>query len=399
MKTRRHGIPLLVLAAFAFVAGLAGLFRDRFEAGDIYPAYSTLRSDPMGCRALYEALRNYPGVEVSRVFSQADYRARDPGSVFLYLGGKAWPGGLPGAGMKDLDSLARAGNRIVLAFTPRGPDSEGDALPEDSLEATADSARASAAPSVPGKSTPAAKVDSTRKRGFLLALDTAAGGRSPAVSLRDARDTLPWISRLYFDSLESPWTVLYRRDSLPVIVERSLGKGSMVLIADSYWASNEALFRFLPGRLLSLLVSGQSRLLFDERHLGLHQDDSLVDLLVKYRLHLLLPSLLLLLLAYFWKIRSGFDPSEIAVAASPTSAESSGGTGLAGLLRRNIPADELLGNCYSQWKETEGGSSAVVRRVDVEAGRILAGNADAKGASLIEDYRKIQSLINQRNTK
>lgn len=413
MKPRVHGVPLLVLAAIAFVAGLAGLFRDRFEAGDIYPAYSTLRSDPMGCRALYEALRGYPGMEATRVYSQADYRDQGPGSVFLYFGAQAGPYGIRDADMKALDSLARAGNRIVLGFAPRGPDSRWEPMPEDSAEAaadsvkattdslksTADSAKASGAPSGPAKNLPAAKRDPSRIRGFHLALDTAAGRRSPASALGNIQDTLPWIGSLYFDSLESPWSVLYLRDSLPVMVERPLGKGSMVLIADSYWASNEALFAFLPGRLLSLLAAGHSRLLFDERHLGLHRNDSLVDLLVKYRMHLLLPSLLLLLLAYVWKLRSAFDAPETAGAPSRSPAEPLGGAGLAGLLRRNIPAGELLGNCYSQWKETEGGSSAVVRRVDVEAGRILAGDADAKAASLIEDYRKIQGLINQRNSK
>lgn len=399
MKPRVHGVPLLVLAAIAFVAGLAGLFRDRFEAGDIYPAYSSLRSDPMGCRAMYEALRGYPGMTVSRVFSQADYRDQGPGSVFLYFGATAGPEGIRKADMRVLDSLAREGNRIVLSFAPRGPDSRWEPMPEDSAEAAADSLKASGAPSGPAKKLPAAKRDSSRIRGFHLALDTAAGRRSPASALGNIQDTLPWISRLYFDSLEGPWAVLYLRDSLPVMVERPLGKGSMVLIADTYWASNEALFAFLPGRLLSLLAAGHTRLLFDERHLGLHRNDSLVDLLVKYRMHLLLPSLLLLLLAYFWKLRSAFDAPETAVASSRSPAEPLGGAGLAGLLRRNIPAGELLGNCYSQWKETEGGSSAVVRRVDAEAGRILAGDADAKAASLIEDYRKIQGLINQRNSK
>lgn len=380
--------------------GLAGLFRDRFEAGDIYPAYSTLRSDPMGCQALYQALRKYPGVEVSRVFSEADYRSRGPGSVVLVFGGRARPRGLQAAGMKALDSLAREGNRIVLSFAPE--DLHGDPMPEDSIETKLDSGKAAGTPPVPGKSPPAVRAAARvpgPSLGFRLDQDTSREMASSAASVRDTQDTLPWISRLYFDSLASPWSILYRRDSLPVMVERSLGKGSMVLIADSYWASNEALFGFLPGRLLSGLVAGHTRLLFDERHLGLRRDDSLVDLLVRYRLHLLLPSLLLLLLAYFWKIRSAFDPSEMAAAASQSIPEPLDGTGMAGLLRRNISPGDLIGNCYSQWKETEGVSSPIVRRVDAEVGKLLAGNADARDASLIEDYRKIQSLINQRNSK
>ena len=43
---------LLVLAA----ASLYQLFALRFEAGDIFPAGSSLRSDPLGSMALYQAL-------------------------------------------------------------------------------------------------------------------------------------------------------------------------------------------------------------------------------------------------------------------------------------------------------------------------------------------------------
>ena len=46
---------LVVLAAFLF--GLLHLFNLRFAAGDVYPPYSSLRSDPVGCRIYYESLK------------------------------------------------------------------------------------------------------------------------------------------------------------------------------------------------------------------------------------------------------------------------------------------------------------------------------------------------------
>ena len=48
---------LLALAVAAlFVAGLIQLFLLRFKAGDVYPAYSSLRSDPLGTQVLFESL-------------------------------------------------------------------------------------------------------------------------------------------------------------------------------------------------------------------------------------------------------------------------------------------------------------------------------------------------------
>src|SRR5436189_6446428 len=47
-------VLLVVLAGFTF--GLVQLFNLRFESGDNYPPYSSLRADPLGSKALYESL-------------------------------------------------------------------------------------------------------------------------------------------------------------------------------------------------------------------------------------------------------------------------------------------------------------------------------------------------------
>src|SRR2546430_9161156 len=47
---------LVVLGGFCF--GLTQLFKLRFETGDIYPEYSSLRADPLGAKAFYESLDN-----------------------------------------------------------------------------------------------------------------------------------------------------------------------------------------------------------------------------------------------------------------------------------------------------------------------------------------------------
>src|SRR5262245_46551754 len=54
---RKAPLLLLLLMAAGFAFGLLSLFRLRFEAGDNYPEYSSLRADPLGSKALYESLR------------------------------------------------------------------------------------------------------------------------------------------------------------------------------------------------------------------------------------------------------------------------------------------------------------------------------------------------------
>lgn len=52
---------LLLAIVLLFAFGLVQLFRWRFEAGDVYPPYSSLRTDPMGTQALFESFQAIPG--------------------------------------------------------------------------------------------------------------------------------------------------------------------------------------------------------------------------------------------------------------------------------------------------------------------------------------------------
>jgi hypothetical protein len=57
-KTSTIRSVLLALLLIAFLSGVGHLFVLRFQTGDVYPAYSSLRSDPLGARVFYESLEN-----------------------------------------------------------------------------------------------------------------------------------------------------------------------------------------------------------------------------------------------------------------------------------------------------------------------------------------------------
>ena len=75
----------LVLLLLIFAAGVAHLFALRFESGDVYPAYSSLRSDPLGTKALYESLENIASLSVSRNYHLLKSLTFEPQTTFSYL--------------------------------------------------------------------------------------------------------------------------------------------------------------------------------------------------------------------------------------------------------------------------------------------------------------------------
>src|SRR5881296_3692486 len=86
--SKRAPVLLLLLCALVFAAGLVHLFQLRFALGDVYPAYSSLRSDPLGTMALCESLGKVPGLSVRRDFSASNRLPDGKGTTYLHLGGQ-----------------------------------------------------------------------------------------------------------------------------------------------------------------------------------------------------------------------------------------------------------------------------------------------------------------------
>jgi len=84
----KKSFPLFLLlgCAAAFVFGLTRLFELRFEVGDVYPPYSSLRSDPLGTMAFYEGLGKVPGISTRRDFNDQNILPEKTRTVYLQLG-------------------------------------------------------------------------------------------------------------------------------------------------------------------------------------------------------------------------------------------------------------------------------------------------------------------------
>ncbi|MGD8724287.1 MAG: hypothetical protein PVG00_10175, partial [Desulfobacterales bacterium] len=77
---------VFVMIILGFVLGVIQLFLLRFEAGDVYPAYSTLRSDPLGSRAFYRGLENLRNTSVQRNYRQLDHLEFKEATTFFHIG-------------------------------------------------------------------------------------------------------------------------------------------------------------------------------------------------------------------------------------------------------------------------------------------------------------------------
>ena len=88
MSGRRALLAVAALLAAGFFAGAARLFTLRFESGDIYPPYSSLRADPLGAMALYESLAALPGASAARHMKPLE--SAPAGGVVFYTGVAPW---------------------------------------------------------------------------------------------------------------------------------------------------------------------------------------------------------------------------------------------------------------------------------------------------------------------
>src|SRR5256885_1893261 len=90
---RSEKFPLLLLAVLCgvFLLFTLKLFSLRFQTGDIYPPYSSLRTDPLGSKALYESLNDLGAVVTERNFKTLDKLPEAAGVTLLFLGSGMTP--------------------------------------------------------------------------------------------------------------------------------------------------------------------------------------------------------------------------------------------------------------------------------------------------------------------
>jgi hypothetical protein len=396
---RRHGALLAgLLVVFGFTALLLRLLALRFEAGDVYPPYSSLRADPLGARALFESLAELPGMTVTRNYEDLPDLERPASLSLVLLGTSPRATVLPRQEANLLQDFVAGGGRLIIAFAPV---SYTNYLWHTEDEKPTNITKKAKAPTRKSKTKDA--EEDLEKR-YVTRLTTLWGFELKAISIQSnavatlagSRDELPdevsWHSTLVLTNLHDSWDVLYERRGRPVIAERKLGAGSIVLATDSYFTSNEALWKERQPSLLAHLFTGKSRVLFDETHLGVVNEEGVATLARKYRLHGVIAALLVLAGLFVWRQATPFVPPAETLAGNQQNhvAGRDAATGFINLLRRSIPRTELLTACLAQWER------AFARSPQYKPDHVARARAAATGADPVAGYAAAQEILTER---
>jgi hypothetical protein len=391
---------LLALLLSTFLFGVGHLFVLRFQSGDVYPAYSSLRSDPLGTRVLYESLENLGDLTLGRNYRFLHSLKPEPGTTFFYLGTSAddyYPA--PRELIEVFDRLAESGGRLVMSFLPlnrKHPKKtkvkkEPESQKVEKVECRETLKKNS---QISLKKNWGIGFEFNQnlpvKDGSYLALD--------AVSNRpDLPPVISWHSNLYFDLLDKSWQVLYSSDGHPVMIERPFGKGSLVLCADSFFISNEALQSERQPQLLVWLLGHNSRILFDEAHFGIYKQPSVAALLKHYRFHRVLWVLAVMALLFVWKNTFYFVPprNDDVPSGADVVSDKDYTRGLIAMLRRNIPGSQILQVCGQEWERTFKNDKRVQAEAFERVKEILRTQAPSskKRMDAVNGYRKISRTI------
>lgn len=376
-----YWLPLTALAVgLAFAVALAHFLALRFRAGDIYPAYSSLRSDPLGCRALYEALDRLDGVTAARHFGREGDLPDGPGVTVFRLGispigfGPLKPGKPEDDAPKEW--MPRTGSRLVVALNgapeprSRSSASSEDKEPEKTekkSEEQTDAPRETSSAETPPKASPGSSEDEAFWPGIFLGREVnpvpdpadapwrfsdPICRRAPGFTEQGPEETIPCRPGGSLELLDPAWSPVYARDGRPVVAWKSLGGGTVVVLAESFVLSNETLARERRPGFLAWLAGPGTRMIFDETHFGLRETRGVASLGRQYGLEGLAAGLLVLALLFVWK--NGFPLVPPRSTDGDRVIRSGGGIepsrGMVRLLRRHVPETELLSVCFSEWR-------------------------------------------------
>jgi hypothetical protein len=462
-----------LLSAAVLVFGLVRLFELRLDHGDLYPAYSTLRTDPLGTSVFYESLNDIPGVSAQRYFEQA-FKSDDGRAHALFILGAQnystrW---LSRTEFDTLQRFAFNGGRVVIAYYPEvtepwssrisredetntistGPQKRRHSHAKPDGSADENSAETNAAPEkVPGTNTVSSSnnptntvrkssrylrrhknsaddqnpepdddedfksealkyADLQKEWGFGFAyrnLGTNDDGeiQFPNAALIPQKLELPAQLAIHtsvcFTNLTNGWTTIYQRDKkAPVVVERKFGAGSVVLVADSYPFSNEAMFKDRSAPLLAWLLGSGRDAIFDEAHLGIVEQPGMATLMRRYQLHGLIFSLLLVAGLFVWKNSASLVPpyAETQAEAGPVVAGRDSASGFVNLVRRGISPAEIINVCFAEWKKSSARVAAISpqQRRDLEQLVQQQAALEPHQRKPVENYRVLSRILQRR---
>ncbi len=367
LKCSKRASLLAFVLGIALLIGIVQLLVLRLEHGDVYVPYSTLRSDPLGAKVLYQALSEMPGLQVSRNYRPVNKLTEDRPQTWVYAGtphDAIWREGE----LEQIEWMVRQdGMRLIITFLPADQDELKNLKPGPDAEkgdATKTPLENEAAEGKEPKKEEGGKTSNVHGRipfqevavrwGFsFAALSTDPSVGATAVDPEALLEKeITWHSAIHLKPIDPAWVPAYAVKGEPVVIERKFGKGTIVLAGDSYFLGNEALRAERNAKLLSWLIGSGRSLVFDEESHGVREQPGVASLIRKYGLQGAMAGVVLLALLFAWKNYFPLvpidGPGPIEQAVSGRRAEE----GLTNLLHRSIAPRELVAVCAQEWEKS-----------------------------------------------
>ncbi len=429
-KTNTAAWLVLLLVFAAGGAALQHMLRARYEAGEGYPQYSSMRADPLGTRALLESLNQLHGVTASRNFAELKFLEGNRRKTLILAGLSATDFNESHAlNTRSLTLFASAGGRVVIALKPKVEEgrvervqqnAEKDARRETAEEKPKKQPSPIPPPKIEPKRSGPAPANSTLSQAFKIKAKPVefrlglVGGHTltPSAASEIASDELPrWFSNDFFERIEpssylemadlpppGTWNAVATKAGRMVVLERRMGAGSVVLCSDRYFLSNEALWKDPRASFLAWLLGGASKVIFEETHFGYGIGDSegVMTLARRYGMQGLFIGGFLLFVLAVWRQSVSLvppDPMEDLGHWRQDAIEGqSAASGLEGLLRRGIPGRDLLKRCWEAWEGSKAATSSIPQeRRDAARDLIYGAPKEADAAAL---YRRSIQILN-----
>lgn len=406
---KKH-LPVLILVACAaiFCGTFFILLKGRFEVGDVYPPSSSLRSDPLGTMALYESLEALPGLSVARDHSAVNRLPDGRDTTYLHFSADSgdWKS-LPAETFRLVDGFLLGGGRLVVTLKPQFARPASDEKQSGGAKKKKDEAGKSE--KKPGEEEEkAGGVPLLEKWGLNISVVSRKGPRPDGsftvhnTSAPSLPGELKWHGDAVLSGSDASWKVIYAGEDGPVMAEKSRGAGTIVVATDSYFVSNEALVRDRHPDLLAWLVGPNHKVIFDEAHLGIMDSPGIAALARKYRLHGGAAVLVVLAGLFIWSSSSSLAPRrEVPSVRGDDIAGRDATAGFVGLLRRNIPPDEVLGVCLAEWRKSFARGTRFSAR-EKAALETLAHEENARPArdrDPVRAYEKFRATLSRHSSK
>lgn len=403
---------LASLCSILFAIGLTQLFLLRFEAGNVYPLYSSLRSDPMGTRVVYDGYDRLSPDTVDRNYRPWQYIKLDEKTTLMIIGvSDAHLGKENRAFDTVLEAVAQSGGRLVLTLTGisngrLAKDSDLWDSGREKEDGAADDAESVKRFVEPDAADDPASASGEKGLGIGpaalgIGINTMSGEPTDdfAALYADYPDILslniPWRSQLYFELRDTAWETIYTWQGYSVVAQRPWGKGTVVMAADSYLISNEAMRNNRrPGFLTWLVVPGND-ILFDEYHKGLVKQPGVAGLARQYRLHGLFAALLAVTILFVWRQSAIFVPMAQSRQESSMEQPTVGrdtGQGVVHLARRHIGTQELLSVCFETWKVQAARHVPPACIAEIK-NLVRQSSADSRKDVQVRTYKQICQLL------